>query len=88
MIHNLTLSFNITLKWDTTYEIAVTAANDQGESGREKVTTFIVLPGRCTVFFPGIEFPKLKNECKIDLSRDQLSGPYFDFRYMRRLVAE
>ncbi|XP_068734061.1 fibroblast growth factor receptor 2-like [Montipora capricornis] len=44
VIHNPTLLFNITLKWDTTFEIAVTAENDQGVSRREKVTTFIVLP--------------------------------------------
>ena len=46
VVQNQTKLLNITLERNATYEIDVTAANNQGVGGREKVTTLIVSPGK------------------------------------------
>ena len=50
-------SFNFTsLLWGTSYEFAVTAVNDQGESSRNKTKEYDVPLGRFAVFVSYVEY--------------------------------
>lgn len=42
----INLYYNLTLKWAASYQFAVAAENDQGESKKSKIKSFNVVPGK------------------------------------------